>query len=161
MHLANVPQSLNQDYSLRVIADPEHTFRPTSATCYICLLPPQLKADFGRMNLPPSKREVREQLEEQMRSFLDSGGAVEEVPRGASGRDQPQEGPKRNSFVPSAPSTVSPEDQVPLTDVIRSIEARRGSKPAKAPKKKPQHRPKRKLVYDDFGEPLRWEWVND
>jgi hypothetical protein len=28
--------------------------------------------------------------------------------------------------------------------------------------KKPKKRqPKKKMIYDDFGEPLRWEWVDE
>lgn len=113
------------------------------------------------MNLPPSKADIREELEQQMRAFLAKGGEVNQVPRGLSGRDS-GEGPIRpNSFVPNAANKVAPEDQVPLTNVVQSIEARRRAKPKSRSTKAVTPRPRKRLIYDDFGEPLRWEWVNE
>ncbi len=113
------------------------------------------------MKLPPSKADIREKLEQQMREFLAQGGEVNEVPRGLSGRDS-AEGPIRpNSFVPNEANKVAPEDQVPLLNVVQSIEARRKAKPKSASTRVVPPRPKKRMIYDDFGEPLRWEWVNE
>ena len=45
-----------------------------------------------------------------------------------------------------------------LPEVVDKLEKRRQEKPNTPVKKS---RPKRKLIYDDFGEPLRWVWVDD
>ena len=114
------------------------------------------------MKLPPSKSEIRSELQQQMRDYLARGGEVQEVPRGASSRDN-ADGPIRgNSFVPNGGQQVPAEDKLPLNDVIQSIEARRRAKTTR-PKSAKEYKPKprRKMIYDDFGEPLRWEWVED
>jgi len=113
------------------------------------------------MNLPPRKSDIRKQMEREMQDFLAKGGEVNMVPRGLSGRDNADGPIKPSSFVPSEPNNVAPEDQVPLLNVVQSIEARRKSKPAKTSTKTITPKPRRKLIYDDFGEPLRWEWVNE
>ena len=114
------------------------------------------------MNLPPSKSELRRQLQRQMETYLANGGEVSEVPRGASGRDN-ADGPIRsNSFVPNQTQQVSPEDKLPLNNVIQSIEARRKANTTRSKSSKTDKpRPRRKMIYDDFGEPLRWEWVEE
>jgi len=114
------------------------------------------------MKLPPSKSEMRDELQQQMREYLARGGEVQEVPRGASSRDN-ADGPIRaNSFVPNSSQPVPPEDKLPLNDVIQSIEARRRAKTSRAKSTKEyKPKPKRKMIYDDFGEPLRWEWVEE
>lgn len=114
------------------------------------------------MKLPPSKAEIRRQLNQQTQAFLQQGGQVRQVPRGASGRDSVDGPLRQNSFVANDGPKTDPENQQPLTDVIKTIEARRKAKPSKAKPAKPHPpRPKRKLIYDDFGEPLRWEWVEE
>ena len=79
--------------------------------------------------------------------------AVAEVARGISGRDQAQ-GPvgRFHAFTPRPK-----EERTYVPEVVAAIEARR-----RKPKEKPAgKRPRfvRKAVYDDFGEPVRWEWV--
>lgn len=101
--------------------------------------------------LPPSKSELRRELDRQVDSYLREGGAVQEIPRGISGRDA-TDGP-----LPNAPF-VGPGERNPreyLTDVIAGIEARR--KPPEQPKRI-SRRPRKKYIYDDFGEPIRWVW---
>jgi hypothetical protein len=79
------------------------------------------------------------------------GGQVNEVPRGLSGR------PYANGPLVSIFEGTSHEDRTPLPEVVAAIEAR----------KKPQHqrlqkpRPRKKVILDDFGQPLRWEWVEE
>lgn len=113
------------------------------------------------MKLPPTKTEIRQQLEKEMGAYLKKGGAVENVPRGLSGRDTGEGILRPNQFVPGEKNTAAKEDQVPLNDVIKSIEERRNTKPASSvkPAEKPK-KPKKVMMYDDFGEPLRWTWVD-
>lgn len=103
------------------------------------------------MKPPISKAELRRELDLQVDAYLREGGQVHEVPRGVSGRD-PIDGP-----LPNAPFSGSGEraQREYLTEVIAGIEARR--KPA-APPKRATKRPRKKYIYDDFGEPIRWVW---
>lgn len=102
-----------------------------------------------------TKANIRTEIDQQILDFLEQGGKVNEIERGISGRENAN-GPQRpdnNAFQqPKAERTYVPE-------VIAAIDARRNQKPEK--KKTGQSRPKKKIIYDDFGEPLRWEWVEE
>jgi len=100
---------------------------------------------------PVSKADLRRELDRQIDTYLREGGAVHEIPRGISGRD-PTDGP-----LPAAPffAGETKEKRTYLVDVIAAIEARR--KPPQ-PVKKLARRPRKKFIYDDFGEPIRWVW---
>jgi hypothetical protein len=45
-----------------------------------------------------------------------------------------------------------------LPEVVAAIEARK--KPP-LPQKPKKLRPRKKVILDDFGQPLRWEWVEE
>lgn len=101
-----------------------------------------------------SKKELRRELEAQIREYQARGGKVVEVPRGCSGRDEVN-GPLPHIFDKKA----NPETRTPVNEVIAAIEERKKTKPTT---KKPHHklsRPRKKIIYDEFGEPLRWEWA--
>ncbi len=99
-----------------------------------------------------SKKDIRHQIEQQIEDFLDDGGEVEQVKRGISGRDC--------ALAPLKPSVgdgVKPEERTYLPDVVATLEARKQRRTKKTTPKKNKH-PKKRIIYDDFGEPLRWEW---
>ena len=108
---------------------------------------------------PVTKADIRDQLQRATENFLREGGEVREIPAGASGKN-PEDPPvflNRRLFIePRAPRTLVPE-------VVAAIEARRRTRPARKPQRKlsrlPQ--PRRKTIYDDFGEPLRRVWVDE
>ena len=107
------------------------------------------------MKRPVNKADIRSEIEQQIHDFLNRGGEVEQIERGISGRHDNQPiPPSRDSFQqPKTERTYVPE-------IVAALEARRQQKPAKpTPAKK--RKPRKKMVYDDFGEPLRWEWVED
>lgn len=110
----------------------------------------------GRLDsmIKPTKtrRQLHQELEEQVRQYLDSGGQVNEVPLGMSGR-MDANGPLVALFEGN-----SHEDRTPLPDVVAAIEARK--KPA-SPTKPKKSKPRKKVILDDFGQPLRWEWVEE
>lgn len=107
------------------------------------------------MSLPPKKSDLRKQIAELTEAYVRRGGEVQKIPRGISGRDA-AEGPLR----PTTFQTGQPaRDATPLTDVVKTIEARRKARSVKLKPAKPK--PRRKLIYDDFGEPLRWTWVEE
>jgi hypothetical protein len=78
---------------------------------------------------------------------------VAEIERGISGRDSAQGPLKSETMGFGEPKT----DRTYVPEVVAALEARK-QKPAVS-KAKPR-RPRKKLIYDDFGEPLRWEWVD-
>jgi hypothetical protein len=100
-----------------------------------------------------NKTDLRAEIEEQVRDYLSRGGAVQEVARGISGREGAP-GPL-GSFHAFAPRQKEERTYVP--EVIAAIEARRRKAKDKPAGKRPRF--VRKAVYDDFGEPVRWEWV--
>lgn len=106
-----------------------------------------------------TKAEQRAQMEREMRHFLQQGGKVDEVPRGTSGKEPgapPTYLAKRLFTEPRETRTFVPE-------VVAAIEARRLEKSKRTAKPKPArpNKPRRKIIYDDFGEPLRRVWVED
>ena len=111
------------------------------------------------MKKPVSKADLRDELQRETERFLKRGGHVETIPRGVSGKD-PGDPPlflNRRLFIePRGTRTLVPE-------VVAAIEARRRQKNQRKPRRKlsrlPQ--PRRKIIYDDFGEPLRKVWVDE
>lgn len=111
------------------------------------------------MKKPVSKEDVRAQLQRETERFLNRGGEVVNIPRGVSGKN-PGDPPlflNRRLFIePPVPRT-------PIPEVIAAIEARRQLTPRRNQVRKrarlPQ--PRRKVIYDDFGEPLRRVWVEE
>jgi hypothetical protein len=108
---------------------------------------------------PISKADIRAELDQEMERFLKTGGSVETIPRGISGKnpgDPPVFLNKRLFIEPKATRTLVPE-------VVAAIEERRKQrfKRSPTPKRSSQPKPKRKIIYDDFGEPLRKIWVDE
>jgi hypothetical protein len=101
---------------------------------------------------PPTKSELRRQLEQEVRDFLDSGGAVNSVAPGVSGRDANQ--PMKRVLFDGARET-----RTYVNDIVASVDARRKPTPVRKTEKRTS--PKLKTIYDDFGEPLRRVWVDD
>lgn len=114
--------------------------------------------DQKLLKKPVSKADLRNELLRETERFLKKGGAVNEIPQGLSGKD-PGDPPiflNRRLFVePRTPRTLVPE-------VVAAIEARRQQKyrPKPQPKRR-LPRPRRKVIYDDFGEPLRRVWTDE
>ena len=110
------------------------------------------------MKKPLSKADIRGKLLQQTGLFLRGGGSVDEIPRGISGRD-PQDPPlflNRRLFIEPKLS------RTPIPEVVAAIEARRREKyRRKPPLRRKVPRPRRKIIYDDFGEPLRRVWLEE
>jgi len=107
------------------------------------------------MKKPVSKDDLRAELEAAMDRFLDDGGSIEQVPQGVSGREgdmAPKLGTRDLFIEPKATRTQIPE-------VIAALDARR--RPPKRQSRRSNRGPRRKLIYDDFGEPLRHVWVEE
>ncbi|MFT7560282.1 MAG: hypothetical protein ACI93R_002200 [Flavobacteriales bacterium] len=102
------------------------------------------------MKLPRSKKDVRSELDEQISNFIELGGTVDKIPRGTSGNDE-----NTNLFRQSTP-IQNRETRTPLNDVVRELDERKANK-RKTAIRRPR-KPQRKLIVDDFGDPLRWVW---
>lgn len=108
---------------------------------------------------PVSKADIRDELQAEVERFLQQGGRVQNIPQGISGKD-PGDAPlflNRRLFVePKGSRTLVPE-------VVAAIESRRKQLNKRKPQRKLSRlpRPRRKTIYDDFGEPLRRVWVDD
>ena len=111
------------------------------------------------MKKPPSKADIRDELQQETERFLQRGGHVENIPQGISGKD-PGDAPlflnRRLFLEPRTPRTLVPE-------VVAAIEARRKKRFARKPQRKRSRlpQPRRKTIYDDFGEPQRKVWVDE
>jgi hypothetical protein len=106
------------------------------------------------MKKQTTKKQVRNQLQQQMDEFLSKGGAVANIEAGISGREDPA------AALSNHPFAKPKEKRTPVLDSIESIEARRQTKPEPAIKTKTTT-PVRKPILDDFGEIVRWVWVDE
>ena len=95
------------------------------------------------------------ELDKQIADFLENGGKIANIERGTSGRESAQGPIKPDNNAFQQPRT----ERTYIPEVVAAIEERRKTKPA--PVKPKNRRPKKKMIYDDFGEPLRWEWVEE
>ena len=105
-----------------------------------------------------TKKQIRAEIDQQIADYLQHGGVVEEVARGISGQTSLTGPLKPDASVFAGPKT----ERTYVPDIIAAVEQRRSnlnSSTKKASKRKPK--PKKKIIYDDFGEPLRWEWVEE
>ena len=99
-----------------------------------------------------TKAQIREELSREIDSYLSKGGEVKNIPNGISGNDS-----NKNLF--SHSTQFEPKkDRTPVTDVIKELEERKKSKNTST-KRIPG--PKKKLITDDFGEPIRWVWEDE
>lgn len=100
-----------------------------------------------------NKKMIRSEIDEQIADYLSGGGEVASIDKGISGRDNPYQALPPQSFdQPKAERTL-------VNDAISSIEARK--KPVVQPKPNRNRQPQKEIVYDDFGEPLRWTWKDN
>ena len=102
---------------------------------------------------PPTKAQIRAELDRQMQSYLNKGGEVEAVPRGVSGHQD-----NTNPFSQSRVENEPRQTRTPVTDAVKALDKR---KQGKGYSVKKSRGPRKKLIKDDFGEPLRWVWVDD
>ncbi|GAB1264435.1 hypothetical protein NBRC116493_12790 [Aurantivibrio infirmus] len=105
------------------------------------------------MKIAKSKAQERNEIESQINRFLKNGGNVKSIESGVSGREIGS-----YKLAPVAFSEPK-ESRTPLTDEVKAIEARKSQKRIPASAQKPK-RPRKVLITDDFGEPLRWSWTD-
>ena len=101
------------------------------------------------MNKRPTKREIRQQMNNEVDQYLDKGGEVREFQRGESGLVNGKLNDRSSGF------EQGKQKRTPLLDELKAVDERK--KPASTPAK--SSRPKKKIIYDDFGEPVREVWI--
>ncbi len=114
---------------------------------------PMTMADNPPFKKPPNKSQLRRELQQQIQDYLKHGGEIHQIPRGVSGRDNPMEGLPMSFF--SQPKA----ERTPVPEVVAALDARRQKK--SRPAKTAPGKPKEKIIYDDFGEPIRKIWVDE
>jgi len=100
---------------------------------------------------PLTKAEKRAQLKHQIEQFLSKGGQVDTVPQGVSGRENPAQ-----ALIPAL-FTEKAATRTDARNALHTLDSRKQKKANAQPKKRPQKKP----IYDDFGELLRWVWVDE
>jgi hypothetical protein len=100
-----------------------------------------------------SKKELRDSLNQDIEQYLEKGGEVHEFERVESGL-------VNGRYNEQAMSFEKRQERTPVPDVLRAIDERREArrKPQRKSETKRQSGPKKKVIYDDFGEPLRVVW---
>ncbi|WP_096084945.1 hypothetical protein [Agaribacterium haliotis] len=102
------------------------------------------------MNAQKSKPEQSRELAQKVQDFLQSGGEVQQVPSGVSGNAD-------NSNLFRQGHSIDPRsERTPLTEVVKTLEARKQGKEQESPPK--TKKPQKRLIVDDFGDPVRWVW---
>lgn len=102
-----------------------------------------------------SKKYLRKELRKKVEEFLDNGGQIKKYDHGETG--EPADKPRAQSVFIS-PSPVKTRTYV--NKEIADLDSRKRKSQAPVPKKTIS-RPKKKIIYDDFGEPIREVWVDD
>lgn len=96
-----------------------------------------------------TKAEIRKELAQEVEDFLNSGGTVHDIPSGVSGHeDNKNIFAQQNYFRPR-------QSRTPLNEIVLALDSRKARKKIKL---KPKRGPRKKLLTDDFGEPVRWIW---
>jgi len=105
------------------------------------------------MKKKTTKQEIRNTLNEDIEQYLREGGEVHEFERGESGL-------VNGRYNEQAMSFEKRQERTPVTDVLRTIDERREArrKPQRKSETKRSSGPRKKVIYDDFGEPLRVVW---
>lgn len=105
------------------------------------------------MKKVPTKADLRRDLSAEVSAYIESGGVVKRVPAGVSGKDPGHTMPRSMHEIFNEPK----QERTPLTHVVAAMQARKVTEP---PKKLKPSRPKKKVIYDDFGEPIRTVWID-
>ena len=102
-----------------------------------------------------SKNFIRNELRRKTEEFLSRGGEIKQHTAGETG--EPLDKPRgRAVFVSGEPRKT----RTYINDVVTALNNRK-KKPAASKSTKSKKRPKKKIVYDDFGEPIREIWSDD
>ena len=102
-----------------------------------------------------SKHSIRNELRRKTEEYISLGGEIKHHQAGETG--EPADKPRgRSAFVSGEP----PKTRTYINDVVSALDNRKKKKTA--PKASaPTKGAKKKVIYDDFGEPIREIWTHD
>jgi hypothetical protein len=103
------------------------------------------------MNKRPTKREIRQQMNNEVDQYLNKGGEVREFLRGESGLVNGKIDDRSSGF------EQGKQQRTPLLEELKAVDERKKPASTAAPK---SNRPRKKIIYDDFGEPVREIWID-
>lgn len=89
-------------------------------------------------------------MEKEIQEYLGTGGKINQIKQGTSGRES---NINLNNSIPFTPSEHPTRTLV--NETVKAIDERKQKKKPAATEK---HRPKKRIIYDDFGEPIREIW---
>lgn len=96
-----------------------------------------------------TKKDTRKELESLVDQFIKAKGEIQQIDMGESGLVDGKYNTSHMGF--SEPK----KERTPLNHVVAALQQKKKpSPPTPLPKKKP----KKKIIYDDFGDPIRWVW---
>lgn len=104
----------------------------------------------------PTKAELRSQLSSQVDQFIKHGGKIQEVEMGETGLIDGRYNTHR-----SGQSAPKAQERTPVHGLLAQIDARRKSSKQKTSKNLRARTQKKKIIYDDFGEPVRTIWTDE
>lgn len=102
----------------------------------------------------PSKSDVRREINGQVDDFLQKGGEVKAIPTGQSSYEAGTPAARSLFDKPKDSRTFVPE-------VVAAIESRKSKTSAGTKVNRASNRPKKKVIYDDFGEAVREIWIDE
>ncbi len=102
-----------------------------------------------------TKKETRQELESLVEEFIKAKGEIQQVDMGESGLVDGKYNTSHIGF--SEPR----QDRTPLNHVVAAIQHKKHPPSSSSATKTNKTRPKKKVIYDDFGEPLRWVWEDE
>ena len=97
-----------------------------------------------------TKKDTRKELESLVDQFIKKNGTIQQVDMGESGLVDGKYNTSHIGF------NEPKQERTPLNHVVAAIQQRKQNK--SAPTSPIKKRPKKKIIYDDFGEPIRWVW---
>ncbi len=106
----------------------------------------------------PSKSELRDQLDAEVHQFLKQGGKIEQVEMGESGLVDGRYNLHKTGYNGSPPAA---QERTPVHSLLATIDSRRKSKSTHTPNRQRTRAPRKKVIYDDFGDPIRTIWIED
>ena len=102
-----------------------------------------------------SKKSIRKEILAKTQDYLCNGGLIEEVSLRESGQNT-----KEPIVRPALKIDESSKNKIYLTDVVSTIDARKLKTNKSRLLTKDHSGRHKKIIYDDFGEPLREVWVD-
>lgn len=103
----------------------------------------------------PTKAELRNQLQAEVSVFLKNGGSIKQVDMGETGLIDGKYSSLKSNF-DKAPA----QTRTPIHGLLATIDGRRKAVKQPVPSKT-KKRATKKIIYDDFGEPVRTVWIEE